>query len=122
MTRLIMISSASYYAMLGLLLTFLPQEIYQWLDVKSENFHYLVAQALGASFLALAILNWYTRNNILGGIYGKPLTLANFLYFFVTLMTGLKADGGPLIYMLTTICGIFAAFFGYITFTHPFKN
>lgn len=122
MTKILMITSAAYFILSGLLLTFFPQEVYAWQNASADSFHLIIAQTLGASMLALAVLNWYSKNNILGGIYGKPLTLANFLFFFVSFMTYLKADGGALVWTLTAINGIFATTFGYITFTHPFDK
>lgn len=117
-----MISSALYFFVLGLLFTFLPHEINEVLRIDSVSKSVLISQTLGASLLAFGILNWMTRSNILGGIYGKPLMTANFVYFLVTTIAYLKSKEDGITWAMTAICGIFAVSFGYVTFTHPFDK
>jgi len=121
-TKALMITSVVYFAAQGLLLTFIPQELNTNLNISSDETSILISQTLGASFLAFALLNWFTRNHILGGIYGKPLTMANFLFFFVSAMTYLKSGESPVVWVLAGICTVLGLSFGYIAFTHPFKN
>lgn len=121
-TKLIMIISSAYLAVLGILFTFLPQEINAYFGIRSEGISVLIGQTLGAALLALAMLNWMTRSNLLGGIYGKPLTMANFLFFFVSGMSYLKAADGTIIWTLASLSMLLGLSFGYIAFTHPFKK
>lgn len=117
-----MLASVIYFATQGLLLTFLPQEINTYFNLESSGMSVLISQTLGAAFLAFALLNWMTRGNVLGGIYGKPLTMANFLFFFASAMTYLKSGDSPMVWALAGICTVLGLSFGYIAFTHPFKN
>lgn len=121
-TKILMILSVVYLTTQGLLLTFLPQEVNSYFSINSEGVAVLISQTLGAALLAFALLNWMTRNNILSGIYGKPLTMANFLFFFASGMSYLKAADSPALWTLASISMAFGFCFGYIAFTHPFKK
>lgn len=121
-TKVLMIGSAAYFAIVGVALTFLPQEINELLALPVTGVSVLMAQTLGAAFLAMAAVNWMTRTNILGGVYGKPLTLSNFLFFFVSAMAYLKSDDKVITWTLAGFSCLLAAWFGYLVFTHPFKE
>ena len=41
----------------------------------------VVVQVLGTLSLGLAVLDWMWKKNRLGGIYGRPIVLANALHF-----------------------------------------
>ncbi len=42
------------------------------------------AQMLAAAWLGVAALNWLQRSARLGGIYGRPIVLANLALYFIT--------------------------------------
>ncbi|MEP3389567.1 MAG: hypothetical protein ABJO02_15350 [Reichenbachiella sp.] len=121
-TKILMVLSVVYLATQGIVLTFLPQEVNTYFNINSEVMAVLISQTLGAALLAFALLNWMTRSNILGGIYGKPLMMANFLFFFASGMSYLKAADNPFIWSFATISMLLGFSFGYVTFTHPFKE
>lgn len=121
-TKALMIASVIYLAVQGILFTFLPQEINAYFGISPNDMSVLIAQTLGAALLALAMLNWMTRSNILGGIYGKPLMMANFLFFFASGMSYLKGADSELIWAMAGISMAFGLTFGYVAFTHPFKT
>lgn len=50
-----------------------------------------IGQLLGAAWLGLAALNWLSRDARLGGIYGRPVVLANLVLYFVSATTALRA-------------------------------
>jgi len=47
----------------------------------------LGVQLLAAGLLGFAALNWVGRSAIYGGIYGRPIVLANFGYGIISVMT-----------------------------------
>jgi hypothetical protein len=122
-TKLLMTLSALFMAGLGIAASFLPQEIATHFGVHSDPIIVLLIQIGGALYLAFAILNWTARSVLIGGIYSRPLALANFLHFVVITTIFLKAlvSGfrpielivGALIYF------VFAVWFGRVLFTHP---
>ena len=50
-----------------------------------------LGQLLGAAWLGLAALNWINRRLILGGVFGRPIVLANAVHFFVSAMVLIRA-------------------------------
>lgn len=48
-----------------------------------------IIQLAASALLGLAVMNWFSRMNRIGGIYGRPLGLANLLLFF---SSGLSID------------------------------
>ena len=44
----------------------------------------VLGQLVAAGWLAIAGLNWNQRQTIIGGIYGRPLVLANFALYMVS--------------------------------------
>ena len=69
-------------AAFGGIALFFPQEMVSvaGLGVGAE----LPVQLLAGGFLALASLNWMGRGAVYGGIYGRPIVLANFGFGMVT--------------------------------------
>ena len=76
-----MISSAVFNAVLGILFTFLPQETRAWMGVAEQTVADLVLmQVLGSALIGIAVINYMSRGAVIGGIYGKPLLLGNLIY------------------------------------------
>jgi hypothetical protein len=54
-----------------------------------------LGQLLGAAWLGVAALNWLHRGTLLGGIYGRPVVLANLVLYFVGALSLLRALAEP---------------------------
>lgn len=78
-TRILLISSAAFLAVLGLVLTFAAAEVLATDDPRTI----VVGQLLGAALCGAAFLNWMSRGAPLGGIYGRPLAIGNLVHFTV---------------------------------------
>lgn len=50
-----------------------------------------LGQLLGGAWLGVAALNWLQRSALLGGIYGRPVVFANFVLYFVSATSLLRA-------------------------------
>jgi hypothetical protein len=61
-TRLLMDSSAAFYAVLGLAATVLPQELLAHAGAPAHGPTVLLIQMLGALFVGFAVLNWLKLN------------------------------------------------------------
>ena len=53
--------SAAFLAMLGVGITFLPQELLAHVGAPSDHTVILLIQMLGALYLGFAVLNWMSR-------------------------------------------------------------
>ena len=78
-----------------------------------------IGQVLGAAWLGLAALNWLSRGSVLGGIYGRPIVMANAVTYFITTTVLLKAPiaGAP---VAAALPAVFALLYGVLVFRGPF--
>lgn len=93
-TKILMTSAAMFLGIIGIGLTFLPQEIGEFLSTCTNPISILILQILGAAYLGFAMINWMTRNNLIGGIYSKPLMIGNLVHFLVSSLAIIKIISG----------------------------
>jgi len=122
-TKLLMSLSALFMAALGVLASFLPQEVAAHLGAPPGSHIVLIIQIGGALYLGFAILNWTAKAVLVGGIYSRPVALGNFLHFAVVAITLLRVLlGGSRsneIIVGTIIYSFFGVWFGLVLLTHP---
>lgn len=125
-TKVIMTASAVILGIAGILLTFLPDVILRNLELNSDasGISLLLLQILGALYFGFAMLNWMARRNVIGGIYNKPIAVANFSHFFIAGMALIKAVFSQpqlpyLLWVAAVVYLIFAVCFGLIFYRHP---
>ena len=125
-TKLLMSASAIFLAIMGLLFSFLPQEIIIYLGVDANVFSILFLQILGSLYLGFGILNWIAKGSLIGGIYNKPVAIGNFMHFLVGAITLVKVVfenhmHPEILISLTIIYVIFALSFAYVFMNSPKK-
>ena len=80
-------------------------------------------RVMGAMYLGLSALNWMSRGFITGGIYGRPLTIANVTHFVVGAIALIKAAIASQfmaeISLMAAIYSALAAWFGFVLLAHP---
>ena len=84
----------------------------------------LLLQILGSFYLGFAFMNWMSKENLIGGIYKKPLVVGNLLHFLVSSLTLIKilfsAETHFIFILILSIPYVAFAFsFGYIMKTTP---
>jgi hypothetical protein len=126
-TKPIMVLSAIFLAVIGLACTFMPQEITAFTGLGFTKIYQLQLQIMGALFFAFAMLNWMAKGAIIGGIYNKPIAIANFAHFFIGGVALVKAVVGTIhlhytVWIIAAIYSIFAILFGIIFSRHPSQN
>jgi hypothetical protein len=120
-------ASSVYLGISGLGLTFLSQEIAEYLNGDINQSSILFLQILGSLYLGFAMLNWMTKNNLIGGIYSRPLVIGNLAHFLISTFALIKIVGQyagkefSLILAITIIYSVFSLCFGYIFVTNPNK-
>lgn len=127
-TRILMIASALAMGAAGLAATFAPLELLGALKVAPSGPLPVLIQLLGALYIGFALANWTAKANVIGGIYSRPLSLANCVHFVAGALALLKytyatAIGGatanafatPMVVALVIYLG-FAACFTYLVF------
>ena len=83
--------SAAVLAVGGVCLLFAGDEVAARLVPGSPPVVAVVMQLLGGAWLGVATLDWFTRGQSIGGIYGRPVVLCNLALYLVTATTSLKA-------------------------------
>ncbi len=119
-----MTTSAVMFGLLGVILTFLPNEIVRSFNVEPANSLSILMQIIGALYFGFGMLNWMQKTSKIGGIYNRPIAVANFSHFIIAglaLIKGLFSNSGlpTFIWVLGIIYLIFAIAFGIILFRHP---
>ena len=123
-TKLLMTSSAVFCGIIGILLSFLPNEIAEYLSVEPTIITILFLQILGALYLGFGILNWMAKGTLIGGIYNRPIAIGNLMHFVVGAITLVKVISNiqthtEIIIFLTVFYSIFALLFIYVLKTNP---
>ena len=123
-TKLIMTLSAVFLGIIGIGLTFLPAEIVGLLNILVTNGFLVMLQVLGSLYFAFAMLNWMAKGSIIGGIYNRPIVIANFTHFFMgALALGKSLVSNPELphtsWLLAVIYAVFAGLYGVFLFRHP---
>ena len=119
-----MIASVVFYGIIGIGLTFLPEEISGYMSTDINQISLITSQILGAAYLGFAMLNWMTKNNLIGGIYSKPLLIGNLVHFLVSSFALIKItrkieNHFEVILTLTIIYSVFTLAFGFVSMTNP---
>jgi hypothetical protein len=121
-TRILMITSAALMAVIGLGMSFMPQEVLGMHGSVADNATVLLVQMAGAVYLGFAMLNWMARGILIGGIYARPVALGNFLHFVMVAITLTKAAAAFEVVPLAisaAVFSVFAIWFGLVLFKPP---
>jgi hypothetical protein len=123
-TRLLMISSAAVLCAVGLATSFMPVEVLAVAGVAPAGVTAAVlVQLLGAFAFASAMLNWMGRENLIGGIYSRPVAVSNAVQFSTGALALAKAiqsgTHDALVIIVCAVWSIFAVAFLLILFRHP---
>ncbi|HEX3108451.1 MAG TPA: hypothetical protein VHU41_05090 [Thermoanaerobaculia bacterium] len=121
--KILMFASACFMAAAGLDLLFAPAETLSAFGVRADVSLPVAVQVMGALYLGFAMLNWMARGSTIGGIYNRPLVLANLTHFFVGALALLKAankiPGSAVTWIAVAAYSVFAIGFGTLLFGSP---
>lgn len=81
-TKTLMTSSSLILAMAGILTLFAPDVLLSALGVAVTAQLAVLVQLLGALYFSFALMNWTAKDSAIGGLYARPVSLANFSHFF----------------------------------------
>ncbi len=76
--RLLVVVSVAYAAT-GLVLLFVPEVILARSAPAMPPLALWITGMLGGALFAFALLNWFQRHTMMGGIFGRPLLMANLM-------------------------------------------
>ena len=118
--------SAIFLIIIGVLLSFLPNEIADYLNVEPTIITILFLKILSALYLGFGILNWMAKGTLIGGIYNRPIAIGNLMHFGVGAIALVKVISNiqthsEIIISLTVVYVVFAILFAYVFRTNPAK-
>lgn len=113
--NLLLGATAVVYLLAAVAMLFAPAEILQALGQPTSAFAVGLVQLLGSAIFGFAMLNWMSRYSAIGGIFGRPLVVANLAHSATAalLLTHQALDGqlpAPLLAALALQAGIAIAF------------
>lgn len=125
-TKTLMTCSAVAMFGFGISLTFAPRELLLYTGSIAQPLSLLVVQGAGALYLGFAMLNWMAKDNLIGGIYSRPVALGNLLHFWMFAIATVKTivaghHESPLIVIASIYC-LFAVWFGLVVFGKPSRH
>ena len=124
-TKWLLSSSAVMMGLLGLAGTFLPEEISKILRLDPSPITLILLQIIGGLYLGFAMLNWFTRSALIGGIYNKPVVLGNLIHcivVFFALIRQLAEQFHFIFFILTLVYLVFAVWFTLVMRSNPLSN
>ena len=124
-TKPLMITSATVMGMTGIVLSFMPHEVLGYFGSDPGAINPLILQLMGALYFSFAMVNWTSKANLIGGIYGRPIAIGNLTHFTIgalALSKAYLASRVTVIIVPTVLYIIFAVLFGIVFFTHPVKK
>lgn len=126
-SKLIMTVSAIFLGLLGISLIFLPSEIVANTGLVASPVLLLLLQIGGGLYFGFAMLNWMAKGSIIGGIYNKPISLANFVHFAIGALALIKVivrntEQSFVIWLLAAFYSVFALLFWFMVSRHPISE
>ncbi len=119
-TRLLMASSALFLGGAGLVASFAPQEMLAFLGSPATGPMPVLVQLLGALYFSFALVNWTAKDNIIGGIYSRPVSIGNLSHFVMGALALGKSQSAGLGNRVTLgfliVYALFAVLFGMLVF------
>ena len=126
-TKTLMTSSAIITALIGVNLILFPKEILSHLELGDSDILELLMQIIGSLYCGFAMLNWMSKGNLIGGIYNRPISVANWTHFVIAGLALIREifanpNSSYIILIITIIYSLFAILFGIVLFKHPDKK
>ena len=107
----------------GLALLFAPDALLPRLVPGFPAAGEWLGQLLAAAWLGVAALNWTSQRAVLGGIYGRPVVLANVALYFVSATSlgraAARGAGPGALWALLAVAAALAAVYGWLLFRGP---
>ena len=118
-TKLLMTACSLLLGAIGIFALFLPDVLLSAQGVEPTEAMSMLVQLMGALYFGFAIMNWTAKDSAIGGVYARPVSLANFSHFLtgaLLLAKNLFDEFSPLMLIVTVVYVVFAACFYWLVF------
>jgi hypothetical protein len=121
-TKVLMVASSLTLGLAGIAASFAPSELLRAVGSPAVEPLPVLIQLLGGTYLGFAMTNWTAKDNIIGGIYSRPVSLGNSVLFLTGALALAKQQFSngfrlPLAAALI-VYTIFAIWFMWLVFGH----
>jgi Na+-driven multidrug efflux pump len=120
-----MTSASIVLGVTGIALSFFPQEITTLLNAHITTTLTVILQLLGSLYFGFAMLNWLAKDSLLGGIYNRPIVVANVTHFVIgalALLKVLSQNQEMVIWIMAIGYAFFAILFSLVMYKNPEKK
>ena len=126
-TKILMTASALILGAIGLIFTFAPDICLEYLEIPKSVVSLLLGQVLGGLYFGFAMLNWMVKGSRIGGIYHRPVAIANMSHFLIAGLAISKSlisesTGSTILWIMGGIYVVFGLSFIVVLFRHPFSG
>ncbi|MEQ8361899.1 MAG: hypothetical protein RH948_03465 [Cyclobacteriaceae bacterium] len=126
-TKIVMTVSSVVLGVTGIFLTFAPDIVLSNLKTNTDPVSVLLGQVIGGLYFGYGMLNWMTKESLIGGIYNRPIVVANLTHFLIAGLAICKSltSNQALPKALWAAGAVYVAlglFFVIILFRHPIKE
>ena len=119
-TKLLMTISSLLLALAGIFALFAPDVLLTLCGAPTADPLSTLIQLMGALYFSMAMMNWTAKDSAIGGIYARPVSIANFSQFLIgTLLLAkvvLSSGFNLAITLLLVVYVIFAILFYWLVF------
>jgi len=119
-TKLLMTISSLLLALAGIFALFAPDVLLTLCGAPTADPLSTLIQLMGALYFSMAMMNWTAKDSAIGGIYARPVSIANFSQFLIgTLLLAkvvLSSGFNLAITLLLVVYAIFAILFYWLVF------
>jgi hypothetical protein len=105
-TKILMTASSLVLGVGGIAASFAPAELLASLGAPAVEPLPVLIQLLGAVYVGFALTNWTAKDNVIGGIYSRPIAIGNCVHFIsgaLALAKQQSAQGGNMLLMAALV-------------------
>ena len=118
--KILMTSSSIILGLAGIFALFAPDVLLSMQGAAVTGTLSVTIQLMGALYFSVALMNWTAKDSAIGGIYARPVSLANFSHFFAGALLLLKyqLSNEMNVFMLAVLVvyAVYAACFYWLVF------
>ncbi|HMG90461.1 MAG TPA: hypothetical protein VK589_10380, partial [Chryseolinea sp.] len=90
-TKIVMTIGSIVLGATGAMLIFASDIVLRNLSIEINQSSLLLGQIVGALYFGYSMLNWMTKESLIGGIYNRPVAVANFTHLMIAGLAIVKA-------------------------------
>jgi hypothetical protein len=82
-TKIVMTLSSIVLGVTGMTFIFASDIVLSHLGIDTNAASLILGQVIGALYFGYSMLNWMAKGSLIGGIYNRPVAIANVTHFFI---------------------------------------